>query len=165
MAKEKSIYSCTECGATSAKWLGKCPGCGAWNTLVESVAESAGKPRYAAGRGLLPAEAVAILERNAPTRAEREANLRAKGFPAYTTSTGWLGYSDDKVRRLCRQALAQSWTHFKIKVGVNIEDDCRRAALMREEIGPDRKLMVDANQVWQVNEAIENMHRLGPHNP
>jgi L-fuconate dehydratase len=114
---------------------------------------------------ITPAEALAILERNAPTRPEREANLRAKGFPAYTTSTGWLGYSDDKVRRLCREALAQGWTHFKIKVGVNIEDDCRRAALMREEIGPDCRLMFDANQVWEVNEAIENMRRLAAYNP
>jgi len=114
---------------------------------------------------ITPAEALAILERNAPTRAEREAHLRAKGFPAYTTSTGWLGYSDEKVRRLCREALAQGWTHFKIKVGVDIEDDCRRAALMREEIGPDRKLMVDANQVWEVPEAIENMRRLAAYNP
>jgi L-fuconate dehydratase len=114
---------------------------------------------------ITPAEALTILERNAPTRPEREANLRATGFPAYTTSTGWLGYSDDKVRRLCREALAQGWTHFKIKVGVNIEDDCRRAALMREEIGPDCRLMVDANQVWEVNEAIENMRRLAAYNP
>jgi L-fuconate dehydratase len=114
---------------------------------------------------ITPGEALAILERNAPTRAEREAHLRANGFPAYTTSTGWLGYSDDKVRRLCREALAEGWTHFKIKVGVNIEDDCRRAALMREEIGPDRKLMMDANQVWEVHQAIENMRRLAAYNP
>jgi DNA repair protein RadA/Sms len=71
MAKERSIYSCTECGATSPKWLGKCPGCGAWNTLVESVAESGVKPRYAPGRGLLPAEAVATLAEIDATDAER----------------------------------------------------------------------------------------------
>jgi len=72
MAKERSIYSCTECGATSPKWLGKCPGCGAWNTLVESVAESGVKPRYAPGRGLLPAEAVATLAEIDATDAERQ---------------------------------------------------------------------------------------------
>ena len=72
MAKEKSIYVCTECGGTSPKWLGKCPACGAWNTLVESVAESAAKPRYAAGRGLLPAEAVATLAEIDATDAERQ---------------------------------------------------------------------------------------------
>ena len=71
MAKEKSIYSCTECGATSPKWLGKCPGCGAWNTLVESVAESVARPRYAPGRGLLPAEAVATLAEIDASDAER----------------------------------------------------------------------------------------------
>jgi L-fuconate dehydratase len=114
---------------------------------------------------ITPAEALAILERNAPTRAERVAHLRAQGFPAYTTSTGWLGYSDEKVRRLCREALAEGWTHFKIKVGVNIDDDCRRAALMREEIGPDHRLALDANQVWEVHEAIENMRRLAAYDP
>jgi DNA repair protein RadA/Sms len=72
MAKEKSIYVCTECGGTSAKWLGKCPACAAWNTLVESVAESAVKPRYAAGRGLLPAEAVATLAEIDASDAERQ---------------------------------------------------------------------------------------------
>ena len=72
MAKEKSIYSCTECGATSPKWLGKCPGCAAWNTLVESVAESGAKPRYAQGRGLLPAEAVATLAEIDASDAERQ---------------------------------------------------------------------------------------------
>ncbi len=114
---------------------------------------------------LTPDEAMAILERNAPTRTERVAHLRARGFPAYTSSTGWLGYSDEKVRRLCREALAEGWTHFKIKVGVNIDDDCRRAALTREQIGPDRKLALDANQVWEVNEAIENMRRLAAYDP
>jgi L-fuconate dehydratase len=120
--------------------------------------------RYIAD-AITPDEALAILERNAPTRAERVSNLQKSGFPAYTTSTGWLGYSDEKVRRLCREALAAGWTHFKIKVGADIEDDCRRAALMREEIGPDLKLAVDANQVWGVNEAIANMRRLAEYNP
>jgi len=114
---------------------------------------------------ITPAEALAILERNAATKAERVAHLHEVGFPAYTTSTGWLGYSDEKVRRLCREALAAGWTHFKIKVGADIEDDCRRAALMREEIGPDLKLAVDANQVWGVGEAIANMRRLAEYNP
>ena len=72
MAKEKSIYACTECGATTAKWLGKCPGCAAWNTLVESVAESSARPRYASGRGLLPAEAVATLADIDASDAERQ---------------------------------------------------------------------------------------------
>ncbi len=84
---------------------------------------------------------------------------------AYTTSAGWLGYSDEKLRRLCREGLAAGWSHFKIKVGVDIEDDIRRARIIREEIGPDRKLMMDANQVWDVGEAITHMQRLASFNP
>lgn len=114
---------------------------------------------------ITPAEALEIVQRNAPTRAARIAELQERGFPAYTTSTGWLGYPDEKVRRLCREALAAGWTHFKIKVGADIEDDCRRAALMREEIGYERRLSVDANQVWGVGEAIANMQRLAEYQP
>jgi L-fuconate dehydratase len=114
---------------------------------------------------LTPAEALDILRRNAPTKPEREREMRAKGFPAYTTSAGWLGYSDEKLRGLCREALAKGWTHFKQKVGADIEDDLRRARLIREEIGYDRTWMVDANQVWEVNEAIENMERLAEYKP
>jgi L-fuconate dehydratase len=80
--------------------------------------------------------------------------MRRDGFPAYTTSAGWLGYSDDKIRRLCRDACAGGWAHFKIKVGTDLEDDRRRLRIVRDEIGPDRKLMIDANQRWDVDEAI-----------
>jgi len=103
---------------------------------------------------LTPEEAVAILRRHAPTKAAREAEMLQVGFPAYTTSAGWLGYTDEQMRKLCREAVAQGWTHFKIKVGVNIDEDIRRAQIMREEIGYDRKLMMDANQYWDVGEAI-----------
>ncbi len=87
------------------------------------------------------------------------------GYQAYTTSSGWLGYSDDKIRRLCREALADGWTHFKLKVGVDIDDDVRRCAILRSEIGDERKLMVDANQIWDVDEAIANMRQLAPFKP
>ena len=113
---------------------------------------------------LSPEQALAILERNAPTRAEREAAMRADGFPAYTTSAGWLGYTDDKLRHLCREAVDAGWTHFKMKVGANLADDLRRAQLIRDEIG-DRKLMMDANQVWNVDEAIANMRELARFDP
>ncbi len=99
-------------------------------------------------------EALRIVEANDATRPAREAEMLATGFPAYTTSAGWLGYSDDQIRRLCREALADGWEHFKLKVGANLEDDRRRGAIIREEIGPDRKLMIDANQRWEVDEAI-----------
>jgi L-fuconate dehydratase len=104
---------------------------------------------------LTPKEALAMLEKLAPTRAAREAEMRQAGYPAYTTSAGWLGYSDEKIRRLCREALADGFTHFKIKVGADLADDQRRAAIVREEIGWNHQLMIDANQRWDVGQAIE----------
>jgi len=113
---------------------------------------------------LTPQEALDLLRALAPTKAEREAELLAAGYPAYTTSAGWLGYSDNKIRDLCRASLAEGWRHFKIKVGRDLADDVRRCALIREIIGPDNYLMVDANQVWDVNKAIEWVRALAPYN-
>ncbi len=109
---------------------------------------------------LTPDEAVEILSRQQGTKAQREAQLLRDGFPAYTTSAGWMGYSDDRIRGLCRDAVADGWTHFKVKVGGAPDDDARRLALVREEIGPDRRLMIDANQSWDVGEAIEKVRAL-----
>src|SRR5712671_1205251 len=89
---------------------------------------------------LTPEAALEILERALPGRRERQAELERDGYPAYTTSVGWLGYDDDKVRRLCREALAAGWTRFKMKVGADIDDDLRRIRIIRDEIGPDRML-------------------------
>jgi L-fuconate dehydratase len=114
---------------------------------------------------LTPEQAYGILRQLAPTRHVREAELIEKGYPAYTTSAGWLGYSDEKLRRLCREAVAQGWTHLKIKVGRDLEDDIRRCTLIREEIGWERKLMADANQVWDVPQAIAWMKLLAPFKP
>jgi L-fuconate dehydratase len=114
---------------------------------------------------LTPEEALAILRAQEPGRAARIARLEAEGYPAYTTSAGWLGYPDDKIRRLCREAVAEGWTHIKIKVGRDLEDDLRRCAIIREEIGWDRHLMVDANQVWDVPQAIEWMKQLARFKP
>ena len=114
---------------------------------------------------ITPEEALEILRKNLPTRPAREAEMLEHGFPAYTTSAAWLGYSEDKLRRLCREAVAQGWTHVKMKVGASLDDDVRRAALIREEIGWERKLMMDANQVWGVDEAIANMKVLAKFNP
>lgn len=113
---------------------------------------------------LTPEEALSILETNAATRNEREAEMLRDGYPAYTTSAGWLGYTDDQLRQLCREAIAEGWTHFKIKVGADLADDVRRATIIREEIG-NRRLMMDANQRWDVGEAIANMKELAPFNP
>jgi L-fuconate dehydratase len=114
---------------------------------------------------LTPDEAVAMLRVSRTGLEVREAEMRADGYPAYTTSTGWLGYPDEKVRRLCRAAMARGWTAFKMKVGLNLEDNMRRAALMREELGPDRILMMDANQCWDVDEAIIQMKALARFDP
>jgi L-fuconate dehydratase len=114
---------------------------------------------------LTPEEALAILRRNAPGKAAREQEMRQAGYPAYTTSAGWLGYSEEKIRRLAREGVAEGWTCFKQKVGGNLEDDIRRARILREEIGWDRKLMMDANQVWDVDEAVTAMRRLAQFDP
>ncbi len=114
---------------------------------------------------LTPEEALAILRRNARGKAAREQEMLAQGYPGYTTSAGWLGYSEEKMRRLASEGVAQGWTHFKQKVGGNIEEDIRRSAILRDEIGWDRKLMMDANQMWEVDESITNMRRLAAFDP
>ncbi|MEW4489540.1 L-fuconate dehydratase [Thalassoglobus sp. JC818] len=114
---------------------------------------------------LTPEEALDILRRQEPTRQQRIDHLLANGLASYTTSAGWLGYSDQKLRELCRQCLSDGWQCFKIKVGQNLEDDIRRCEIIREEIGPDRRLMIDANQVWDVAEAIEWVQKLARFNP
>ena len=114
---------------------------------------------------ITPAEALAMLKEKESGKLERIAQLKQKGYPAYTTSAGWLGYSDEKMRRLCREAKAEGFTHLKMKVGSNLQDDMRRAGIIREEIGDDLYLMMDANQKWDVGEAIENMSELAKYNP
>jgi L-fuconate dehydratase len=114
---------------------------------------------------LTPEEAFDVLDRQAKTKADREATLVKSGYPAYTTSVGWMGYSDEKVRAGCRTAIDEGWTHFKVKVGADPADDIRRVGMVRESIGPDRVLMVDANQRWNVGEAIERMRELARFNP
>ncbi|WP_422741922.1 enolase C-terminal domain-like protein [Micromonospora sp. WMMD754] len=106
---------------------------------------------------LTPDEAAAILDKGRDGMADRLAGLEADGFPSYTTSVGWLGYPDERVRALTREAYAAGWRAVKMKVGGRLEDDLRRARLIRSEIGPDALLMMDANQVWDVDEAIAAM--------
>jgi L-fuconate dehydratase len=114
---------------------------------------------------LTPEAAIDLLERHARTKADREAELLRTGYPAYTTSVGWMGYSDDGVRALCRAALNEGWTHFKVKVGGRPDDDRRRVALVREAIGNDHTLMIDANQQWDVGTAIERAIDLAAYRP
>ena len=110
-------------------------------------------------------EALAILRAGASGVDDRLRLLEADGYPAYTTSAGWFGFSDEKIRRLCHEGLADGWTHFKLKVGGTPEDDLRRGRIVREEIGPANRLMVDANQKWGVLEAIERTRALAELNP
>jgi L-fuconate dehydratase len=110
-------------------------------------------------------EAVELVAGHVAGREERAREMAEVGFPAYTTSTGWLGYPDEEVRRLARQAVADGWGDVKMKVGGDPEGDARRAGIIREEIGAQRTLMMDANQVWGVREAIERMQALAPFDP
>lgn len=114
---------------------------------------------------ITPEEAIALLKRHVCTRKERIAEMEQTGYPAYTTSAGWLGYSDEKLRDLCRACQAEGWTMFKIKVGRDLEDDIRRCRIIREEVGPEARLMMDANQVWEIDEAIEWMRSLSVFRP
>jgi L-fuconate dehydratase len=114
---------------------------------------------------LSPQQALELLRAGERGKAERIAELERSGYPAYTTSAGWLGYPDEKIARLCREGIAQGWNHFKIKVGADLSDDLRRAALVRREIGAQRKLMFDANQRWDVAEAIAHMRELARFDP
>jgi L-fuconate dehydratase len=166
---EKGVIHLATAAVVNAVWdlYAKSVGKPLWLLLAEMTPEqlvSCIDFRYITD-ALTPAEALDILRRNAPTKAARVAEMRAHGFPAYTTSAGWLGYSDEKLRTLLREAVANGWTHIKMKVGSNIDDDLRRAKIIREEIGPDRTLMMDANQVWDVGQAISNMARLAAFNP
>lgn len=109
---------------------------------------------------LTPEDALDILQASVPGRAEREAELLATGYPAYTTTPGWLGYSDEKLVRLAKEAVADGFGMIKLKVGGNVDDDIRRMRLAREAVGPDIRIGTDANQRWGVDEAIEWMSRL-----
>src|SRR5262245_28635038 len=109
---------------------------------------------------LTPDEALDILRRTAPGKAERIATLGREGYACYTTSAGWLGYDDAKLRRLCQEAVDAGFNHVKMKVGRDLEDDIRRLTIAREVLGPDRFLMIDANQVWEVGQAIDWVKKL-----
>ncbi|XP_026497857.1 mitochondrial enolase superfamily member 1-like [Vanessa tameamea] len=110
-------------------------------------------------------EAIQILKDKQTGKDSRIKELIEQGYPAYTTQVGWLGYSDELVKQLCEKYLSLGFEHFKVKVGLNFEDDYRRCSLVRKYIGDDKFLMVDANQAWSVDEAIEWMKKLAPLKP
>ncbi|WP_288445150.1 L-fuconate dehydratase [uncultured Serratia sp.] len=114
---------------------------------------------------ITPQEALALLKQRAEGKERRLERLLQEGYPCYTTSAGWLGYPDDKLRRLCQEAVDAGFSYLKLKVGRDLEDDIRRVRIAREVIGPDRRLMIDANQVWEVDEAIPWVKHLAFANP
>ena len=109
---------------------------------------------------ITPDEALALVTEAAKGKAGRIATLKAEGYPCYTTSAGWLGYSDEKLRTLAQEAVDAGFNHIKLKVGRDLQDDIRRLTVAREVLGPDRHLMIDANQVWEVDQAIDSVQRL-----
>lgn len=169
LGPEKGIIHLATAAVVNAVWdlYAKQQGKPLWKLLVDFTPEELVRCidfRYITD-AITPGEALDLLRAKAGSKAQRETEMRRKGYPAYTTSAGWLGYDDDKIRRLCREGLAQGWRDFKIKVGRDVEDDIRRCRIVREEIGEENRLMVDANQVWDVGQAIEHMRHLAQFNP
>jgi L-fuconate dehydratase len=171
-------------GDSQLRWIG--PDKGAMHLAVGAVvnavwdlwAKQAGKPVWRLVADMSPeeivrivdfryltdvltrVEALAILKKAEVGKAGRIATLEREGYACYTTSAGWLGYDDDKLRRLCREAIKAGFDYIKMKVGRDLDDDIRRLTIAREVIGPDRHLMIDANQVWEVDQAIDWLGRL-----
>jgi len=110
-------------------------------------------------------EALTMVRKNQSTKQERIKYLEKNGYPSYTTSAGWLGYSDEKLARLAKEAVDQGFKHIKLKVGVDLQEDIRRCTIARDIIGDDVKLMIDANQNWEVNEAIDWVNELANTKP
>ena len=153
------------------------------NAVWDMAARAAGKPLWKLLADMTPEElvnsadlqylsdaltreeALALLREMEPTRSRRIAELEASGYPCYTTSAGWLGYSDEKLRRLCQEAVDAGYRHIKLKVGADLEDDIRRLGIVREVVGDSAHLMIDANQVWDVPEAIEWVNTLAQFKP
>jgi len=169
LGPEKGVVHLATAALVNAVWdlYAKLEGKPLWKLLADMTPEelvACVDFRYI-DDALSPAEAVDLLRAKAPTRAAREAEMRRDGFPAYTTSAGWFGYSDEKIQHLAREAIAAGFTHLKLKVGMDVVSDLRRARILRQAIGPDNALMVDANQVWGVNEAIAAMRVLAEVDP
>ncbi|MEU2666461.1 enolase C-terminal domain-like protein [Micromonospora sp. DT46] len=169
LGPEKGVIHMATGALVNAVWdlRAKLAGKPLWQLLAELPTEElvASIDFHHITDALTPDEAAAILDKGLVGLDERRAGLERDGFPSYTTSVGWLGYPDDKVRALTRQAYAEGWRAMKMKVGGLPADDLRRARIIREEIGPDALLMMDANQVWDVDEAITNMTALAEVDP
>jgi L-fuconate dehydratase len=159
LGPEKGVIHLATAAIVNAVWdlYAKVEGKPLWKLLVDLPPErlvACIDFRYI-DDALTPDEALAILRRNEATKGEREQRLLAEGFPAYTTSAGWLGYPEESLPERARAALAAGFTHLKVKVGGDLERDLRRARLVRDAIGPGNRLSLDANQAWGVEQAIE----------
>lgn len=167
LGPEKGVVALASAAVLNAMWdlYAKLRGVPLWKLLVDLTPEevvAAVDFRYLSDY-LTPREALGILRGAGPGKAGRTERLRLDGLAAYTTSPGWLGYDDEKLRRLCQAAVDQGFSHLKLKVGRDLESDRRRCGIARSIIGADRFLMVDANQVWEVPQAIEWVRSLAPH--
>lgn len=160
LGPEKGVVHLAMAAVMNAVWdlAARRAGKPLWRFLVELPTETLVDTldlRYLSDE-LTRDEAIEMLRATEPLRAARTAELAAAGgYPCYTTSAGWLGYDDEKMVRLLREAMAEGYSHVKLKVGRDLDEDRRRVALARATIGPDIKLMIDANQMWDVPEAIE----------
>jgi L-fuconate dehydratase len=170
LGPEKGVVHLALAAVMNAVWdlAARLSGKPLWRLLTDMSPEQlvdAADLRYLSD-ALTRDEALAILQKQASGRAERIADLEARGgYPCYTTSAGWLGYSDDKLRRLLQEAVDEGYKHVKLKVGADLQEDIRRLTIAREVIGWDANLMIDANQVWDVPEAIEWMKELAQFQP
>jgi len=169
LGPEKGVEHLALAAVMNAVWdlAARAAGKPLWRLLVDMTPEQlvdAADLQYLSD-ALTREEALAMLTELAPSRANRIAYLEQNGYPCYTTSAGWLGYSDEKLRRLCQEAVDQGYRHIKLKVGASLEDDIRRCAIAREVIGDDAELMIDANQVWDVPQAIEWVEQLARFRP
>lgn len=166
-------------GDSQLRWIGPDKGAihlatgAVVNAVWDLLAKEAGKPVWQLVAEMSPEEIVSLvdfrymsdaltreealdlLRKAEPGKQARIATLKAEGYPCYTTSAGWLGYSDEKLRRLCQEARKAGFTHTKFKVGRDLQDDIRRLTIAREELGEEMNIMIDANQVWEVDQAIE----------
>ena len=164
LGPEKGVVHLSLSAVMNAAWdlVARFEGKPLWRLLADKTPEELvdiADLRYLSD-ALTRDEAVAILRATEPTREARVAVLEARGYPVYTTSAGWLGYSDAKLRRLCQEAVDTGYGHVKLKVGSDLEEDIRRVRIAREVLGPDRHIMIDANQVWDVEQAIDWVHQL-----
>ncbi|XP_067312439.1 mitochondrial enolase superfamily member 1 [Pseudorasbora parva] len=166
---EKGVIQLATAAVLNAVWdlWARVEGKPLWKLLVDMDPEkliSCIDFRYITD-ALTEQEALDILVKAKTGQKTREEQMLREGYPAYTTSCAWLGYTDQQLTQLCLEALAQGWTQFKVKVGADLQDDIRRCSLIRKLIGPDKTLMIDANQRWDVDEAVTWVTKLAEFHP